>query len=166
MLLLGLSFSLLLTLLPASVLVLATKASLPMIIPECFLAAKAAHLYSVHIHDIDKNGIIDINDIGPQAIMFGMYWADTNKNGQLEYDEIAALYTRVVPLWARLVSWTVSLFTSKYSIERVFSDCDANGDGVITVPDYEARRYTTCMETCGKAEDVFNYVGIKFGIIP
>jgi len=138
----------------------------PIIIPECVLAAKAAHLYSVHIHDIDKNGIIDINDIGPQAIMFGMYWADVNKDDHLSHEEVEALYTRVVPLWARVVSWTLSLFTSKYTIEKVFADCDADHDGIISVPDYEALRFVSCMETCAKAEDVFNYLGIKFGVIP
>lgn len=131
------------------------------------LAAKAAHRYQVHITDIDKNGIIDINDIGPRAIAYGMYWIDTApRDGQLSYAEIKSLYLKEVPFGLRVAAWMLSLFTSKYTVERVFEDCDVNKDNIITLAEYEQRRYTTCMEWCGKAEDIFDYLGIKFGAIP
>lgn len=138
----------------------------PVIVPECVVAAHAARTYNVTIRDIDRNGVVDINDIGPQAIIFGMHWADTNRDNKLDHDEIDALFSKILPWEVKLLSVATRLFTSKYSSERVFTDCDADKDRVITIEDYQALRYTTCLENCGKAEDVFNYIGIKFGAIP
>jgi len=48
----------------------------------------------------------------------------------------------------------------------VFYDCaSARHPTLITMEDYMKRRGTTCMETCGKAEDVFNFLGAHFGNI-
>jgi len=138
----------------------------PVIVPECVLAAHAAHAYNVTIRDFDRNGVVDINDIGPQAIIFGMHWADTNRDNKLDHEEVAVIFAKIVPWKVKLLGIATVLFTSKYTSERVFTDCDANNDGVITVEDYQEKRYTSCLETCGKAEDVFNYIGIKFGAIP
>ena len=135
------------------------------IIPECVAAARAAHRYGVHLRDVDANGIIDINDIGQHALAFGLHWADTDNDGTLSRAEVQALYERTVPFYARATAWALSFVTSKYTLQRVFDDCDADGDGVITLVDYEARRHLSCMETCGKAEDVFEFLGTKFGAI-
>ena len=140
--------------------------SAPVITEECMGARRAAQRYGVHIFDINYDNIIDIKDIGPAAIEFGMHWADTNGDGRLSHKEVAALYKRAVPAWQRLAAWTVSLFTSKYTLEKVFADCDADGNGYITMADYETKHHSTCMETCAKAEDIFDYLGIKFGPIP
>ena len=137
------------------------------IAPECVAAMAACQRYKLKIVDTDRNGVIDIRDMGPQIVQFGLFWIDTDHNNQLSHQEVVDLYTRAVPWYDRFGIWAaVLLHITKYPIERVFTDCDANGDGIITFDDYKTLRYQSCMETCDKAEDVMSFLGIKFGAIP
>lgn len=137
------------------------------IAPECAAAHAAALRYGVKFTDTDRNGLIDIRDMGPKIVQYGLYWLDTNHDNQLSRQEVQDLYTREVPWEDRLLIWAAALVhITKYPIDRVFIDCDADQDGIITFEDYKTKRYISCMETCNKAEDVMNILGIKFGAIP
>jgi hypothetical protein len=132
---------------------------------ECMLAMHAAHRVRQPIHDINGDGIIDIEDIGPAAIEFGMHYVDVNKDGMLSHKEVQDAFTKIAAWYVRLGSWFTSFVTSKYSPEQVFIDCDNDKDGKISRADWQALRYETCMEWCGKAEDVFNYIGSGYGLL-
>ncbi len=146
----------------------------PIATPECMKSVRFAYAVGVHIHDVDSNGIIDAIDIAPAALQYGMYWADINpRDGQLSREEVQTVYDAVMSdrikfaplrLAAKGAIAVSSLFTTKYTADTVFQDCDANNDGFITREDYDNSR-ATCIETCGKTEDVFDYLGSKFGKI-
>jgi hypothetical protein len=135
--------------------------------PECEAAVAAARLYRVHIHDLDNNGRITIDDIGPAAIRFGLHWLDVApRDGALSLAELQDAWSLKASWWLKTASWVTSFLTSKYTPEQVFADCASHHTPtLITMEDYMARRATTCMETCGKAEDVFNFLGAHFGDI-
>jgi hypothetical protein len=129
--------------------------------PECIVAVQAARQWGVHIHDRDGDGVITIDDVGPAAVQFGMLYLDyAPRDGQMSLSELKAKWSLSAPWWLKTASWTTSFFTSKFTPERVFEDCaSTRTPTVITMTDYMARRHSTCMETCSKAEDVFNFIG-------
>lgn len=131
----------------------------------CQLAVRAAHTYGVHVKDFDNNGVIDIEDIRDHAITFGMYWADTNHDGNIDEKELSKIYTDCINIFKRVASWATSFVTPKYTLEQLYIDCDANKDRLITRKDYDAS-LKTCLNTCGKAEDVFSYIGAVHGAVP
>jgi hypothetical protein len=137
----------------------------PTIGPGCELAVQAAHTYGVHLHDRNGDGVLTLDDIAPSAINFGMHLLDdAPRDGKLTLTELKNKWNLQAPWWKKSASWATSFFTSYYTPERVFSDCASPATPtVITMADYVARRNTTCMETCGKAEDVFNFLGGTFG---
>lgn len=134
---------------------------------ECKAAVRAAHLYGVYVHDLDEDGRITIDDVGPAAIRFGLHWLDVApRDGALSLDELRNAWSLKASWWLKTASWATSFLTSKYTPEQVFTDCaSARHPTLITMEDYMRRRGTTCMETCGKAEDVFNFLGAHFGNI-
>jgi len=135
--------------------------------PDCDAAVAAAHLYHVHVHDLDGDGLITIDDVGPAAIRFGLHWLDVApRDGELSLDELKTAWSTKASIWLQTASWVTSFLTSKYSPEQVFIDCASTQRPTrISMEDYMRRRRSSCMETCGKAEDVFNFLGAHFGTI-
>ena len=135
--------------------------------PECDAAVGAARLYHVHVHDLDGDGLITIDDVGPAAIRFGLHWLDVApRDGELSLDELKTAWSAKASIWLQTASWVTSFLTSKYSPEQVFIDCASTQRPTrISMEDYMRRRRSSCMETCGKAEDVFNFLGAHFGTI-
>lgn len=136
---------------------------------------REAYALDLHVHDIDNNGVINVIDIAPVALRYGMYWIDVKpRDGSLSTTEVSTAFDAIMSTrynW-KLLNYAVkgavaitSLYTTDYTSEKVMLDCDANHDGFITFDEYIVLSNTTCMQTCGKTEDVFDYVGNKFGKI-
>lgn len=148
----------------------------PNVTKECEKSVREAYALDLHVHDIDGNGVIDVIDIAPVALRYGMYWIDVApRDGSLSTSEVSSAYDaimdsrfhyRVLKYAAKGAVAVSSLFTVKYTSQKVMDDCDANRDGFITPDEYEQLSTTTCMETCDKTEDVFDFVGGKFGKMP
>jgi hypothetical protein len=136
------------------------------VIPECAHAARTAIKLGMVIHDVDNNNIIDIEDIGPVALEYGMLRTDVDKDGALSLSEIQRVYREAVPAWKRGGIAIAGFFSPKYTIASVLADCDYDKDGQITWSDYVELRHRSCMETCGKAEDVLDILGDKYGPMP
>lgn len=134
---------------------------------ECMGAAQAAKMYGVHVRDTDGNNLITIDDIGPAAVRFGMHWLDdAPRDGLLSLAEVRSKWTLMMSWYIKTASWATSFVTWDYSPESIFHDCAApSTPHIIAMADYLARRHTTCMETCAKAERVLKTVGGHFGRI-
>lgn len=141
--------------------------STPLVMPECASAYLAARMYGVHVHDLDDDGRITIDDVGPAAIRFGLHWLDVApRDGALSLAELRTAWQLKASWWLQTTAWVLSFASSKYTPEQVFVDCASRATPtLITMEDYTARRRVSCMETCSKAEDVFNFLGAHFGNI-
>lgn len=71
--------------------------------------------------------------------------ADTNGDAHVSRKEL------VVAIDSRLPWWKRTAFHLFGGIDKIFADCDANGDGLLTREDALARP-DTCMESCFKRQ--------------
>jgi len=120
------------------------------------------------VHDLDGDNLITIDDVGPAAILFGLHWLDVApRDGELSLKELRDAWSHKAGWVLKAASWALTFVSEiKYVPEQVFADCASHSHPTrITMADYMRRRTTTCMETCGKAEDVFNFIGSRFGSI-
>jgi len=78
-----------------------------------------------------------------QASLCVFQKADQNNDQQLSTDEITTAIETFVPWYERMALNMIG------GVNRIFKDCDANGDGVLTLPEIQSRP-TTCFDTCKK----------------
>ena len=94
------------------------------------------------------------------AVACGMQYADIDKDGRLSRGEVKVI--RDLALGFFLASGVrlaekIPGVRNYVSIEQIFDDCDFDGDGYITMADFERSR-STCLETPGKVEDAYKWV--------
>jgi hypothetical protein len=91
---------------------------------ECVPAMKAARHYHINVVDLNGDGHLDIVDIGPAAVKFGLHWLDVApRDGQLSLKELNTAWSEKAAWWEKTASWLVSFAFSDFSPESVFTNC-------------------------------------------
>lgn len=91
------------------------------------------------------------------AIACGMRYSDLNHDGRLSKKEAAVIRALALGVVREGVAEILEHFVKAITIEQVFRDCDADGDGFITIEDFHKKR-ATCLETQSKIDQAIDYV--------
>lgn len=100
------------------------------------------------------------NQTAEGAIACGMQYADIDKDGRLSHREVEVIRDLALGTVRAAAVWLASkvpLLRDEVSVEQIFDDCDYDGDGYITMDDFQHSR-ATCLETPGKVSDGYEWV--------
>src|ERR1700733_7943679 len=69
----------------------------PNVSKECEKSVREAYALDLHVHDIDGNGVINVVDIAPVALRYGMYWIDVKpRDGSLSTSEVSVAFDAIM----------------------------------------------------------------------
>ena len=94
------------------------------------------------------------------AIACGMKYADIDKDGVLSRREVEVIRDLALGKFLAAGVWLASklpVLRDAVSVQQIFDDCDHDGDGFISMDDFEHSR-ATCLETPGKIDDGYKWV--------
>lgn len=121
------------------------------------LLLTAATLASAVVIDFAKNAEARTAE---GAIACGMLYADIDKDGRLSHREVEVIRDLALGKVLAAGVWIASKLPGlrdAVSVEQIFDDCDHDGDGYITMDDFQHSR-ATCLETPGKINDGYKWV--------